>query len=70
MESQASALGTPSTRRSVAPRVEMDDPEAKMKAALVDLRCLLICISLLERVNTVSRASPCLIRGRHSWNGC
>lgn len=25
-----------------------------MKAALVDLRCLLICISLLERVHSVS----------------
>jgi hypothetical protein len=32
----------------------MNDPEARMKAALVDLRCLFICISLLERVNSVS----------------
>ncbi|WVQ70731.1 hypothetical protein IAR50_000253 [Cryptococcus sp. DSM 104548] len=38
--------------RSVAPRFNMDDPEDRMKAALVDLRCLLICISLLERVNS------------------
>ncbi|WVQ85926.1 hypothetical protein IAT38_008094 [Cryptococcus sp. DSM 104549] len=38
--------------RSVAPRFNPDDPEASMKAALIDLRCLLICISLLERVNS------------------
>ncbi|TYJ51732.1 hypothetical protein B9479_007684 [Cryptococcus floricola] len=38
--------------RSVAPRFNMDDPEDRMRAALVDLRCLLICISLLERVNS------------------
>jgi condensin complex subunit 3 len=28
------------------------DPEAQRSAALTDLRCLLICISLLERVNS------------------
>jgi len=45
-------MGTPAPYRVPAP-VE-DDPEASMKAALIDLRCLYICISLLERVNSVS----------------
>ena len=51
MSSQASAMGTPAPSRIVA-SVE-DNPEALMKAALIDLRCLFICISLLERVNSV-----------------
>jgi len=50
-------MGTPAPYR-IAPPVE-DDPEALMKAALIDLRCLFICISLLERVNSVS---PLLLR--------
>jgi condensin complex subunit 3 len=49
--SQASAMGTPGPRKSA--RVD-SDPEATMKAALIDLRCLIICISLLQRVNSVS----------------
>jgi len=56
MSSQASAMGTPAPYRVAAP-VE-DDPEASMKAALIDLRCLYICISLLERVNSVSLIAP------------
>ncbi|KAK8850500.1 hypothetical protein IAR55_004418 [Kwoniella newhampshirensis] len=53
MDSQASSVGDQSIRRrSVAPRFTPDDPEARIKAALIDLRCLLICISLLERVNS------------------
>ncbi len=55
--SQASTLGTPGPRKSLAPRFDSNDPEARMKAALVDLRCLLICISLLERVHSVSGSS-------------
>jgi hypothetical protein len=31
----------------------IDDPEQEVKKALVDLRSLLICISMLERINTV-----------------
>ncbi|OXC68612.1 hypothetical protein AYX13_02817 [Cryptococcus neoformans] len=38
--------------RSMAPRFNLDDPEERMKSALIDLRCLLICISLLERVHS------------------
>lgn len=44
--------------RSVAPtpikplRSPPDDPEAIIRAAIIDMRCLLICTSLLERVNT------------------
>ena len=41
-------------RKSVMPRFDPNDPEVAMKAALIDLRCLVICISLLERVNSVS----------------
>jgi condensin complex subunit 3 len=54
MDSQASSMGTPGPKRMTTPRADDDDPEVRMKAALVDLRCLMICISLLERVNTVS----------------
>ncbi|WWD20683.1 hypothetical protein CI109_105159 [Kwoniella shandongensis] len=53
LDSQASSVGDQSIRRrSVAPRFDPNDPEARVKAALIDLRCLLICISLLERVNS------------------
>ena len=51
--SQASTLGTPGPPKSSALRFDLNDPEARMKAALIDLRCLLICISLLERVHSV-----------------
>ena len=50
--SQMSTLDTPAPQR-VAPARPID-PEAKIRAALIDLRCLMICISLLERVNSVS----------------
>jgi condensin complex subunit 3 len=40
------------SRRSVAPRASPADTYSLAKAALIDLRCLLICISLLERVNS------------------
>ncbi|ORY20755.1 nuclear condensing complex subunit [Naematelia encephala] len=50
--SQASTMGTPAVKRTATPRFDPDDPEERMKAALIDLRCLLICISLLERVNS------------------
>lgn len=33
-------------------RPQPEDPEAIMRAAIIDMRCLLICTSLLERVNT------------------
>ncbi|WVR08557.1 hypothetical protein IAU60_005612 [Kwoniella sp. DSM 27419] len=54
LDSQASSIGDGSIvrRRSVQPRFDPEDPEARVQAAIVDLRCLLICISLLERVNT------------------
>lgn len=48
--SQASSSGSPG--RSVRERVDPEDPEAAALAANIDLRCLFICISLLERVNT------------------
>ena len=41
------------SRKSTVPRFDPTDPDAAIKAAVVDLRCLLICISLLERVNSV-----------------
>lgn len=60
-ESQASTYSsTPRRARSGVPRFNANaskDPEEKMKAALVDLRCLMICISMLERINTVSLPS-------------
>lgn len=54
-DSQASTYSaTPRRRRAtVVPRFDPSDPEQAMQAALTDLRCLLICISLLERVNSV-----------------
>lgn len=54
--SQASTYSaTPSRPRSGLPRFDQNsDPEEKMKAALVDLRCLFICIGMLERINSVS----------------
>jgi condensin complex subunit 3 len=62
MGSQASVLGTPAPRKAMTPRTDLDDPEAKIKAALIDLRCLLICISLLERVNSVGPGNRCGIK--------
>ncbi|WWC72552.1 uncharacterized protein I206_106514 [Kwoniella pini CBS 10737] len=55
MDSQMSSTSDRSIirRRSVATnRINSEDPEERREAALIDLRCLLICISLLERVNT------------------
>ena len=54
--SQASTYSaTPSRPRAGGPRFDViTDPEEKMKAALVDLRCLVICIAMLERINSVS----------------
>jgi hypothetical protein len=34
--------------------VLIDDPELAVKKALVDLRALLICNSMLQRINSVS----------------
>ncbi|WVN89766.1 uncharacterized protein L203_104996 [Cryptococcus depauperatus CBS 7841] len=45
-------LSVGSGRSRSAPRYNLDDPEERAKAALIDLRCLLICISLLERVHS------------------
>ncbi|KAI9633507.1 nuclear condensing complex subunits, C-term domain-containing protein [Dioszegia hungarica] len=52
--SQASTYSaTPSRPRAGGPRFDViTDPEEKMKAALVDLRCLVICIAMLERINS------------------
>ncbi|KAL1410056.1 chromosome condensation complex Condensin, subunit G [Vanrija albida] len=44
-----STIGSPS-RPTRAP--VNDDPEARRREALIDYRCLLICTSLLERVNS------------------
>ncbi|WVW80873.1 hypothetical protein I302_102863 [Kwoniella bestiolae CBS 10118] len=57
MDSQSSSTSDQSIirRRSVisaSRRMNSEDPEERMKAALIDLRCLLICISLLERANS------------------
>lgn len=55
MDSQESSIGdTPAPRRIVPMPVESLSVEDRMKAALIDVRCLAICISLLERVNSVS----------------
>lgn len=43
---------TPSKAGSPSRRKTVDSPEATVQAALIDLRCLLICIALLERVNS------------------
>lgn len=51
-------MGSPMRRKTIAPRYDLSDPEQRIKSALIDLRCLLICISLLERVNSVSRHNP------------
>jgi condensin complex subunit 3 len=57
--SQASTYSTtPSRARTGMPRFDLiKDPEEKMKAALVDLRCLVICIGMLERINSVSTST-------------
>jgi condensin complex subunit 3 len=54
MDSHASTYSTtPARRKGSSQRALADDPDARLKAALTDLRCLMICISLLERVNSV-----------------
>jgi condensin complex subunit 3 len=45
-------MGTPAPNR-MTPAVGDEDPEAKWKKVIIDIRCLEICISLLERVNSV-----------------
>lgn len=50
-----SEIGTPRTVRTVRaakPAAEMT-PEEKARADTVDLRCLSLCIGMLERVNSV-----------------
>ena len=41
-------------RRRQSILAKADDPAARLEAATIDLRCLLVCGSLLERVNGVS----------------
>lgn len=49
----ASVTDTPAvSRKSSSLRIPPLDPEAQREAALIDLRCLQICNSLLERVNS------------------
>ena len=43
-------------RRRQSILAKADDPAARLEAATIDLRCLLVCGSLLERVNGVSPA--------------
>jgi hypothetical protein len=46
----------------------IDDPEQAVRKALVDLRSLLICISMLERITSVSGSPwPSLVSRQH---GC
>jgi condensin complex subunit 3 len=47
-----SLAGSPSRRRTIAGALA-DDPEQAVKKALVDYRALLICNSMLQRINSV-----------------
>jgi hypothetical protein len=47
---------TQKRRQSILGKAE--DPAARLEAAVVDMRCLLVCASLLERVNGVSACYP------------
>lgn len=52
VELPESAAGSSSPGRSMREQAHPDDEEAAVVAVNIDLRCLFICISLLERVNT------------------
>jgi condensin complex subunit 3 len=55
--SQASTYSATPSRQTGPVRTDANrDPKEKMKAALVDLRCLVICIGMLERINSVHPA--------------
>lgn len=56
--STASSMRSHAYRRRqsfISRRNTQDDPAKLMEAVITDMRCLLICASLLERVNGVSR---------------
>lgn len=68
LDSHASTYSTTPARRKApgmpgASNTLAEDPEERLKAALTDLRCLMICISLLERVNSVRL-------GRTTYSSC
>ena len=52
--SDMSVAGSPVRRRTMVAGTLIDDPEQAVKKALVDHRSLLICNSLLQRINSVS----------------
>jgi hypothetical protein len=49
-----SSAGSPVRRKTMVGGTSIDDPDQAVKKALVDLRSLLICISMLQRINSVS----------------
>ena len=49
-----SSAGSPVRRKTMVGGTSIDDPDQAVKKALVDLRALLICISMLQRINSVS----------------
>jgi len=49
-----SSAGSPVRRKTMVGGTSIDDPDQAVKKALVDYRSLLICISMLQRVNSVS----------------
>lgn len=49
-----SSAGSPVRRKTMVAGTVVDDPDQAVRKALVDLRSLLICISMLQRINSVS----------------
>jgi hypothetical protein len=52
-----SSAGSPVRRKTMVGGTSIDDPDQAVKKALVDLRALLICNSMLQRINSVSSHS-------------
>lgn len=66
-------MGSPVRRQTMVGGSLIDDPEQAVRKALLDLRCLLICISMLERINMVGLRLlfwPSYLLDVHEmWNG-
>ena len=69
--SVATSVRSVTRRRRQSILAKANDPAAHLEAATIDLRCLLVCGSLLERVNGVSIAasnrSQAVLSSSYRW---
>lgn len=61
-DAETSIPETPMTEKTARPqKVDVEkSPEEQARADAIDLRCLSLCIGMLERVNGVGHSSRCI----------